>query len=269
MSVVQITKDLPDSKSYDDQTTSTYSVDDSASSDLGSTSPQSNMGGGTQPTRCLDIGFDGAGPSEPRRPFSIYEIPIYSNGSLSYLSKSKSEDSGNRVLYTATKKALIESIHHSTPWRNSLLKITGETDAEYEIKVSGNLTSHDKKFHCNSPPISFEWKYVQEKREILRGTRMKTKKINVLIMEMQHLGGKNTIRIASIDRGRNSRNTGLASLVTGIQGKLIIDDLVAKENGISESLIVSSCLMMLKIELNRQRISQVLASGSAGAPGGG
>jgi hypothetical protein len=269
MSVVQTTKDLPDSESLNGQTTSTYSVDDSASCYLGSTALQSTVEFGTQPTRSLYIGFDGAGPSEPRRPFSIYEIPVYANGSLLYLSKSKTEDSGNRVLCNTSRKALIESIHHSAPWRNSSLRIINATKSEYEIKISGSLTSHDKKFYCDSPPISFEWKYGQEKREILRGTRTKIKKINVLRLEMQSPGSKNTIRIASIDRGRNSRNSGLASMVTGIQGEIVINDRLAEENGISESLIVSSCLMMLKIELTRQKMGQVLASGSAGAPGGG
>lgn len=222
-------------------------------------------------------------------PSSELEIPIYtSSGTLAYTSTREKKRSGNAILSAPDRGDLVASSYRFGPGRNPTMTLLQEPTGSNEILVSGKWTSRAQTFTYAAVPINFEWRYTREVVDKPSAStepadepsadsaeapkdkskdKSKPKKRSLVVLEVEGKKKGDVRRVAQLLRDEETRPAGTHSSTAGNGGELGIDDLAAKGLGIPEELIIASCVMMLKKEIDRRRALQ-FAMISGGASGG-
>lgn len=203
------------------------------------------------------------------RGIALVRLPLYSrqleiqitdiNGNLLYMSTRAKASSGNAILSSASEN-LVSTKYFWGPGRDPVMHLmvrgkdklgeSHDTDAEEqllgpEIKTKSQWTSRNHRFVMPDGK-QFEWTYVREKDE-------NNKKATSLVLREMESSGKGR-RIAKLVRNDETRTEGTKSCTAGNGGHLVLD--TEAETALQESVIVATCLLMLKKEIDRRRALQ-------------
>jgi hypothetical protein len=190
----------------------------------------------------------------------VLRLPLYhselettitnTDGSLAYVSTRAKKSSGNCILRDATGKALLSTTYFFGPSKDPVVT---KLDTTEDIKTVSKWTSRDHSFVLPDGRI-LSWSYKKE-----NGFGAKGAKGTALVLK---LGEK---RIATLVRNDETRTPGSKSCSAGNGGELVLGEGVDGNDGVSEDLVVATCLLMLKKEIDRRRTVQFMMIAGAGA----
>ncbi|TDZ66016.1 hypothetical protein CTRI78_v003329 [Colletotrichum trifolii] len=148
----------------------------------------------------------------------------------------------------------------------------GVASEELDIQIRPkSITSRTQVL--KTPYGTFRWRYASAKeRLVVEGADQLL--LCELVQQVALDGGKtgeNATRIAQLVRGRETRSRGSGRTSAGNGGRLMVDlsrwtDLKEGGRDAVEGLVVASCICMLKKEVDRRRVQQMMLMG-AGASG--
>lgn len=189
-------------------------------------------------------------------PPSELEICIFNqDGSPAYVSKRGKRFSGDAVLSSTKLGHLISTSYFFGPNRDPIIRQLDSPDAsETGIKVSSSWASKTQSF--TMPDGSrFEWSYFK----IGKGW----KKERVLVLDKIESPSVKK-RVAQLTRNDETRTPGTKRTTAGNGGELILAQNAFEM--LDEAMIVATCLLMLKKEVDRMRMVQfaVLTGGGGG-----
>ncbi|KAJ5463868.1 hypothetical protein N7475_007003 [Penicillium sp. IBT 31633x] len=216
------------------------------------------------PTRILTVNAQGIGVFRLPLPSRQTEIFVYNlDGSEAYVSMRDKRCSGNAVLSHPVRGNLIRTEYFG-PGRDPvvhLLQISSEFPEKFT--VAGKWTSRSMHFGMPGGGM-YEWKYAKEKRADAQTLNL------VVFRAVDKEEARNTNhqghRIAQLVRGEDTRTPDTSRCTAGNGGELQIDQAVAQSFVIDESVIVATCLMMLKKEIDRRRMVQLaVIAGAVGS----
>jgi hypothetical protein len=212
------------------------------------------------PTSSLQIQTAGKALFRLPSPLKELTIPIFSTetGRPIYLSVREKRSSGNCRLIDAESEdehVLASTIYHWGPGKNPIVRIgEGESAEEFEI-ISKSMLSRSVVFSCRWG--TFEWRYA--------GRKEKDEGVNTLLVleRVDNEEGRQRVRVAQLIRGEETRSPGSTSSSAGNGGRLemCLDDGEGKL--VDELTVVSTCLVMLKKEVDRRRAMQVVMISAA------
>ncbi|KAF1948756.1 hypothetical protein CC80DRAFT_357897, partial [Byssothecium circinans] len=175
-----------------------------------------------------------------------------SDGRIAYTSTREKRCSGNSTLSNAQGTAVISTTYFFGVGKDPVLKRVdvGREDAT-PIKTVSKWTSRAQTFLLPDNR-TFTWSY-----ERAVGFGGEGKKGTALVLSMD---GK---RIAALIRNDNTRTLGSKSCSAGNGGELVLGQEVDgnEKTSLSEPVVVASCLLMLKKEVDRRRLVQAMAIG--------
>jgi hypothetical protein len=225
------------------------------------------------PSSTLQIQATGKHPCSFPLPSKELTISIFSltTGRPVYLSLRVTRRSGNCRLVLADDENEV-SVATTTYWfgpgRSPVIRIlnggaagAAERGDEFELK-SKNLVTRTVCFESRRYG-AFEWRYAGKQARAAAGLADVN---NLLVLEKIELGTRT--RVAQLVRSDSTRTAGTRPSAAGNGGKL--EMCLVGENGdewIDEVTVVTSCLVMLKKEVDRLRTVQIMIM--AGAGGGG
>lgn len=229
-----------------------------------------------KPKRSLFIYTKGIPLLRLPAPSSELQICIYNNapndgdeGNLAFTSTRTKRSSGNCVL-TAAGHSLetqqrgsiaIETEYFFGPGRDPVLHVLDtalpEGKQQMDIKTTSKWTSRSQTFAL-SDGRSFTWAY--KKSHSVFGSSEKDGKDNSTALVMTLDDGK---VIAALIRNKDTRTPGSKSCSAGNGGELVLMEGIGSSEGVSEELIVASCLLMLKKEMDRRRMVQAMMISAA------
>ncbi|RVX73226.1 hypothetical protein B0A52_02354 [Exophiala mesophila] len=218
-----------------------------------STTPTLVGGSSFKPGATLDIAARGIGTFRFPLPSSELEILVYhSDGTLAYTSTRAKRSSGNSVLSHAKLGDLISTTYKFGPNREPVLRLMQSPGHEYgeedEVKVKGRWTSRATSF-STPDGRTFDWSYAKSKDA-------NGKRVNLIALRESSGSEEPEGKIlAQLVRGQDSRTPGSSRCTAGNGGQLIFDQ--DATSIVDESLIVATCLMMLKKEIDRRRATQM------------
>lgn len=238
-----------------EKTLAEVDIKSSAESVLSTDSMAPTLVGGSSfnPGSTLYVAARGIGTFRFPVPSSELEILVYHNdGTLAYTSTRAKRCSGNAVLNHAKLGDLISTTYTFGPNREPVLRLIQspgyEYDKEDEIKVKGRWTSRTTSF-STPDGRTFDWSYANTKDA-------NGKRVNLIVLRESSGSKKQEGRIlAQLVRGEESRTPGSSRCTAGNGGQLTFDQ--DATSILDESLIVATCLMMLKKEIDRRRASQM------------
>ncbi|KIW31254.1 uncharacterized protein PV07_02917 [Cladophialophora immunda] len=173
---------------------------------------------------------------------------FHDDGSLAYTSTKAKRCSGDAVLNHAKLGDLISTSYFFGPKREPELRFiqdqAGPGGAADKIKVCGKLGSRSTTF-TTTDGHSFEWSYSHMK-DVLG------KKVNILALRQKETG---TI-LAQLIRSDGTRTEGTSKCSAGNGGQLRLDQEATSH--LDEAIIVATCLVMLKKEIDRRRCLQMI-----------
>ncbi|PSN72460.1 hypothetical protein BS50DRAFT_569945 [Corynespora cassiicola Philippines] len=201
-----------------------------------------------QPAKSLHINTKGIPWLRFPLPPSELQTSIHNpDGSIAYNSTRSTRSSGSCVLTDADGRQLLGTTYFFGPNRDPILtRLDVGGGPDNEIKTLSKWTSRSQVFVLPDGR-TFEWEYKKEK-----GFGNKGDKGTALIMSMQ---GR---RIAVLVRNDDTRTSGSKSCSAGNGGELILGETVGGMDGLSEEIVVATCLLMLKKEVDRRRFVQIL-----------
>ena len=128
------------------------------------------------------------------------------------------------------------------------MRINGEGGEAEEFEILGkSLVSRTMVFECARG--RFEWRYAGRKERSEGVSRL---------MVLEKIEGGERVRVAQMVRGEGTRSPGSSGTSAGNGGRLeICLNGVEGEKLIDEPTVVSTCLVMLKKEVDRRRALQV------------
>jgi hypothetical protein len=205
-------------------------------------------------------------------PSGQLEIPITNTtGEIVYVSAREKRCSGNAVLHDAAGKALLASEYQFGPGREPKIRILDqEAENAATIMTKSKWTSRQQEFALPDGK-SFTWRYVHE-FDAAMSLDGKQKKRTYIVLDIANTttikdeeksGKANRRRVAQLVRGEEARTPGTRSTDAGNGGRLQIDTDFCQSIGLRDDIIVASCLMMLKKEIDRRRIVQFMILASA------
>ena len=212
------------------------------------------------PDRSLFINCKGIRAIRLPVPSFELEIPIYdADANLMYTSTRERKWSGDAVLSSPKGGDLVSTSYFFGPNRNPIIQQLHPSDLEVggSIEVTGKWTSRDTAFTLSNGK-TFEWSYVREKQP-------DGKKRTLLVLHL--VDGKSTNpgrRLAQLVRSSETRPPGASKCNAGTGGELVLNaDAV---EWIDEPMVVATCILMLKKEIDRRRLIQaaVLSGGGGG-----
>jgi len=211
----------------------------------------------------LFINAHGIGVIRFPLPSSELEIPIYyADGTLAYTSTREKRNSGNAVLSHPKFGKLVSTSYFFGPNRDpviELLNAPGTLEAS-KIKVTGKWTSRSAGFVMPNG-MAFEWSYGKVKNA-------EGKRVNLIVLRQKDNADSKAGRgkvIAQLIRSEETRTPGSTSCSAGNGGKLVLaQDACAV---LDESVIVATCLLMLKKEIDRRRCIQMAMIGAVASGG--
>jgi hypothetical protein len=195
------------------------------------------------------------------------EIPIFSptTGRPVYISIRPRRRHGNCRLVLAEdpeEAAIARTTYRWGPGRNPIVRIgdDGDLEAEEFEMVGKSWLGRTVGFECRWG--RFEWRYGN------REERARYAADNLLILEKIVEGGER-VRVAQLVRNDELRTAGTKWAAAGNGGRLQMDltDSKGREE-VDEVIVVVTCLVMLKKEIDRLRVIQA-AMMSGGGGGGG
>ncbi|OAX78903.1 hypothetical protein ACJ72_06782 [Emergomyces africanus] len=194
------------------------------------------------------LSIDARGKALVRLPTlpSQLEIQIQNpDSSLGYVSTRKKRCSSNSTLSSPERGDLILTEYFFGPNKEPVIHLLNESEkASLPVKVKGKFTSRTTSF--SSPDGSvFEWRYLKE-----RG--LDGKKERFLVLEKVEVAGR--IRVAYLLRNADTMPSKTSKRTAGNGGELLFDRHASEM--IDEALVVATCLLMLKKEIDRRRALQ-------------
>lgn len=211
------------------------------------------------PTSSLQVQTTGKPALSFPLPTKELEIPIFSlvTGRPVYLSIRPERRRGNCRLVRAEEDletAIARTTYRFGPGRNPVVKIGRDDDLDVdEFEMAGkSLLSRTVGFETRRWG-KFEWCYGSKKERALYGAD------NLLILE-KDLGRGERLRIAQLVRNDEVRTPGTQWMAAGNGGRLQMR--LRGENGseeVDEVVVVVTCLVMLKKEIDRLRTIQIMA----------
>lgn len=175
-----------------------------------------------------------------------------SDGSIAYQSTRERRSSGNCVLTNAEGHQLIGTTYFWGPGKDPVIaRLDLDGGADSIIKTSSRWTSRAQTFVLPDGQ-TLEWEYRKDKAFGCDG-----KKRTALVLTM---GGK---CLAALIRNEETRTPGSNSCSAGNGGELVLGETVGAKGGIGEELVIATCLLMLKKEIDRRRMAQAIMIASA------
>jgi hypothetical protein len=212
-----------------------------------------------QPSRTLTVNARGIGAFRLPVPFRQTEVSIYNeDGTKAYLSTRDKISSGNAVLSNQSG-SLIRTEYFFGPNRDPVLHLLQANESE-QVTVNGNWTSRTMQFVMPGGR-QFEWGYAKEK--LADG-----QKVNLIVFRAIEKMGKTRekkARIAQLVRGVDTRTPGTSKCTAGNGGELQIDEVELQLHKLDEAVVIATCLMMLKKEMDRRRMLQFAMIAGAGS----
>jgi len=209
------------------------------------------------PSHVLRLDAQGIGllrlPLPPRQ----LEISIYgADGSLAYKSRRSKRCSGDCVLSHPQLGDLLSTTFYFGPNRNPVIRFLQSSDGYHNndknhpdatsVAVSGRWSTRTTNF-TTPDGRAFEWSYA--KRRDSNGRR-----VNLIILRRKRDDGNGKI-LAQLVRSDETRTTSSTRSTAGNGGVLLVDQGAWKL--LDEALIVATCLIMLKKEIDRRRAVQM------------
>ncbi|OQE75028.1 hypothetical protein PENNAL_c0074G06553 [Penicillium nalgiovense] len=187
------------------------------------------------PSRILTIDAQGIRAFRLPLPSRQTEIFIYNpDGTEAYISTRDKLCSGNAILSHPERGSLIRTEYFFGPGRDPVVHLLQpSSDISEELSVTGKWTSRTMRF-------------VEEEKGKSKET--------------------SGHRIAQLVRGEDSRTPGTSPSSAGNGGELQIDEAALQSLELDEAVIVATCLIMLKKEIDRRRLIQfALIAGAGGS----
>ncbi|CAI7619596.1 unnamed protein product [Penicillium crustosum] len=186
------------------------------------------------PSRILTINAQGIRAFRLPLPSRQTEIFIYNpDGTEAYISTRDKLCSGNATLSHPKRGSLIRTEYFFGPNRDPVVyRLQPSSDIPEEVIVEGKWTSRTMRFVGE----------VKGKSKETPGPR-----------------------IAQLVRGEDSRTPGTSRSSAGNGGELQIDEAALQSLELDEAVIVATCLMMLKKEIDRRRMIQLAIIAGAGS----
>jgi hypothetical protein len=225
------------------------------------------------PGSSFHIAARGIGPIRFPLPSSELEIDIYNpDGTVAYTSTRSRMSKGDCVLATPEKGDLLSTNYFFGPNKQPIFReLSG---AEYSSPVNGTEGPKDEglfsiKSKWTSRTINllhhpsnrtFEWSYDKlktsdGKKANLLVLRLKDNKDATEVKASDSSSNKKGKVLAQLIRSEATRTPGSKSCSAGNGGQLVLDQDAAAV--LDEPLIVATCLMMLKKEIDRRRAVQI------------
>lgn len=214
------------------------------------------------PSRTLKVNALGIRALRLPVPPSQKEIIVtHPDGTEAYVSTRDKRWSGNCRLSRPETGSLIETEYFFGPKRDPVLRLLQSSSfLPEQVKLTGRWASRTMSF--TSPKgIEFEWKYAKTRHP--DGT-----KVNLIILQTadDRNDEKEARRIAQLARDRGTRTPGTSKCTAGNGGELQIDDGALNAFDLDEPIVVATCLVMLKREIDRRRMIQcAVIGGGAGS----
>jgi hypothetical protein len=256
---------LPPPPSYEQATLSKVSA-----------SPVPNLIPG--PSKVLTVFAGGTRACRFPTPSNELQIPIFDGTDTSveplYISTRATRRSGNAVLRHSQRGDLYGTYYKFGPFREPVIrhvsvpsdiKRSDQEDEEGPLAVStkSHTLSYKVDFTIADTGKTFNWKYTK--------TQLPTGKTRVLVLETDDASSSSDKAppktLAVLLRTDDTRTPGSSKWDAGNGGQLVIDPNAM--TFIDESLIVATCIMMLKKEIDRQRGAQAAVIGGAIGGAGG
>lgn len=249
-------------------TTSTE-VEDEASGKMALNGTYGNLH--LTPGRSLFINSRGIRMIQLPLPSSELETEIlHPDGTLAYMSKREKRWSGNSVLSSPKVGELINTSYFFGPNRPPVLRLSySATPGVNEIKVNGRWVSRTTTFEMPDGS-TFQWRYV-------KFARNKDGRTNMVVLEKVASNGgaradstssnegSGVHRIAQLVRTKDTIPENSSKHRAGAGGELILD-----QNAhlyLDEAVIVETCLVVLKREVDRRRAIQMMVMSGGGGGG--
>lgn len=224
------------------------------------------------PTRTLLINARGIRFVRLPMPSGQLEIPITdTNGKLVYVSSRTKKCSGNATLADASGADLLFSEYMFGPGREPKIRFLDRAsngqdvmkDDAATIVTKGKWTSRQQSFILPGGN-TFTWKYVKERDAFASAAEGKDKRKVHLALEIEEPSSPvfgrakdaSRRRIAELVRNAEARTPGTSVSDAGNGGQLQIDGAYCESTSLKEEVVVASCLMMLKKEIDRRRAVQ-------------
>jgi hypothetical protein len=217
-------------------------------------------------TRSKTLLINARGIALLRFPLPSKELEIQIStpeGEIAYVSTREKRSSGNAILSDANRKALISSEYLFGPGRDPKLRLLNQ-DLEAEVKVKGKWTSRRQEFVLPNGPTVI-WRYVREVDPSASNT--KGKKRAFLVLEVSDTKKGENVRLAQLLRNDESRTPGTKSCDAGNGGEIVLDENALLSLGVREDVVIATCLMMLKKEIDRRRAHQIMVMAAASSGG--
>ena len=217
-------------------------------------------------------------------PYSELEIDISKpDGTIAYTSTRARKSKGDCVLTAPDKGDLISTSYFFGPNKHPVLKRMdqgGPIDSNTTVEQGDSLFDMKTKWTSRAVTLVhrptnrvFEWSYdrirtTSNSKAVLLVLRWKDSSAAAEIKNTNtdESDGKGKV-LAQLIRSNETRTPGSKSCSAGNGGQLVIDR--DAETVLEEELVVATCLMMLKREIDRRRSSQWAMLMSAGAAGSG
>ncbi|KAJ5569486.1 uncharacterized protein N7459_008916 [Penicillium hispanicum] len=219
------------------------------------------------PSHTLTV--DARGTCAIRLPFPSRQTEItinHDDGRPAYVSTRDRLWSGNSVLSHAKRGALIRTDYFFGPGRDPVLRLLASPGVRAaEVKVTGQWTSRYARFTMPAGG-EYEWVYSKEKQD---GQKVKLIILRSMTDSKANGAGKEfhmDRRLAQLVRSDETRTPGTSKFRAGNGGHLQIDDAALQDTDLDESVVVATCLVMLKREIDRCRTVQCMVM--MGAAGG-
>ncbi|KAJ6086289.1 hypothetical protein N7486_010570 [Penicillium sp. IBT 16267x] len=217
------------------------------------------------PSRTLTVGARGISCLRLPLPPSQTEITIaLADGSTGYVSTRNKRRSGNSILSHPKLGNLIRTDYFFGANRDPVLRLLQTSSViPEEIRVSSKWTSRSAHFTMPNG-TEYEWAYAKQKGP-------DGQKLKLIVLRAISMDGKGNEsehrRVAQLVRSSDTRTPGTSRCTAGNGGELQIDDGALHALHLDESIIVATCLVMLKKEIDRRRMIQaaVIAGACSGS----
>lgn len=210
------------------------------------------------PDKTLLIDARGVGLFRLPLPNRQLEIAItHPDGQPAFVSTRDRVGSGNSLLSNHKLGDLIRTEYFFGPNRDPVLQLlqTAGGDPE-EIQLKGAWTSRSMSFVTPSGS-ELKWSYMKEKRP-------DGPKVNLIVLSVVETSKKDhqaspvsVPRLAQLSRCVETRTPQTSRCSAGNGGTLQMDEEALRVHGIDESVVVATCLVMLKKEVDRRRMAQM------------
>ncbi|KAF2014576.1 hypothetical protein BU24DRAFT_423484 [Aaosphaeria arxii CBS 175.79] len=192
------------------------------------------------PTKSLHIVAQGIGSFRRPGPCSELQINIVNpDSTIAYQSVRPQMWKGNCVLSDAEGRELIATEYFFGPGRDPIIHIIDTVNSQ--IKTVSKWFSRTHTFPLPDGR-TFTWEY---RREMGFGDDGKKGTALVLTLEGR--------RVAALIRNKKTRTPGTKPCYSGNGGELLLGEEINGKEGISEELVVATCILMLKKEIDRNR----------------